>query len=245
MVNCAADNLQTRAMTNDAKNDRTAGGHLESNRLATAAVNMVTERYNPDQIILFGSAARGEMTDDSDIDLLVIKNHRQPQTMRQHHIRLTGNRIDVVEMKREDMVRHRRAAGTIQDAALSQGITVLSRINGLTAVATGRSWFTDESSMVKGSKLKPDESTRFQERAINKWNRSNLTEIPPRAALPRPSPALRPSECATSVPDRLPARRAARRFGGRRTLMSHRVGAGQKRSPKWAGTSLRQPFALV
>ena len=30
--------------------------------------------YEPEKIILYGSAARGEFTDESDIDLLIIKN---------------------------------------------------------------------------------------------------------------------------------------------------------------------------
>lgn len=33
----------------------------------------IVEKYHPDKIILFGSAARGGFTPDSDIDLLVIK----------------------------------------------------------------------------------------------------------------------------------------------------------------------------
>ena len=37
-----------------------------------AAVRMVVDRLRPDQIILFGSAARGEMTPASDLDRLVI-----------------------------------------------------------------------------------------------------------------------------------------------------------------------------
>ena len=43
-------------------------------------------------------------------------------------------------------------------------------------MATGQSWFTDESGMVKSTKLKPTESARFLRRAIKKWNGSNLTE---------------------------------------------------------------------
>ncbi len=31
------------------------------------------ERYKPEKIILFGSAARGDITHDSDVDLLIIK----------------------------------------------------------------------------------------------------------------------------------------------------------------------------
>jgi len=37
-------------------------------------VNLVAEVVDPDRIILFGSYAYGEPTDNSDIDLLVIKN---------------------------------------------------------------------------------------------------------------------------------------------------------------------------
>lgn len=33
----------------------------------------VIEKYNPEKIILFGSAARGELTSDSDADFLIIK----------------------------------------------------------------------------------------------------------------------------------------------------------------------------
>ena len=34
----------------------------------------LVEKYKPEKIILFGSAARGEVTPDSDVDLLIIKS---------------------------------------------------------------------------------------------------------------------------------------------------------------------------
>ena len=40
----------------------------------TRFVELVVETTNPDKIILFGSYAYGTPTDDSDLDLLVIKN---------------------------------------------------------------------------------------------------------------------------------------------------------------------------
>ena len=105
-------------MTIDAKRDRGTSGRLEADRLA-AAVNTVAERYDPDQIILFGSAARGEMTEDSDIDLLVINDHEHPEAMRRERMRANGDRIDVVQMRREDVEHHRRTAATIQEAVLT------------------------------------------------------------------------------------------------------------------------------
>ena len=37
-------------------------------------VERVVERYRPKKVILFGSYAYGEPTEDSDVDLLIIKN---------------------------------------------------------------------------------------------------------------------------------------------------------------------------
>ncbi len=38
-------------------------------------VSQVIEKYNPIKIILFGSASKGEFNNDSDVDLLVIKEN--------------------------------------------------------------------------------------------------------------------------------------------------------------------------
>ncbi len=42
-------------------------------QLETIVAEIVT-KYQPEKIILFGSAARGDMTSNSDIDLLIIKD---------------------------------------------------------------------------------------------------------------------------------------------------------------------------
>ena len=46
-----------------------------------AIAQLIVERFNPEQIILFGSHARGEVGDHSDVDLLVVMRAdvRQPQ----------------------------------------------------------------------------------------------------------------------------------------------------------------------
>ena len=38
-------------------------------------VESIVDAVAPERIILFGSAARGEMTSSSDLDLLVVKDH--------------------------------------------------------------------------------------------------------------------------------------------------------------------------
>jgi len=38
-------------------------------------ISQIRDKYKPEQIILFGSLARGEFNKDSDIDLLIIKDN--------------------------------------------------------------------------------------------------------------------------------------------------------------------------
>jgi len=47
---------------------------MYSNDEITQFIDLVAEAVDPDKIILFGSYAYGEPTDESDIDLLIIKN---------------------------------------------------------------------------------------------------------------------------------------------------------------------------
>jgi predicted nucleotidyltransferase len=42
------------------------------------AAKRIRERFNPEKIILFGSHARGEARDDSDIDLLIVADTKLP-----------------------------------------------------------------------------------------------------------------------------------------------------------------------
>lgn len=45
-------------------------------------VQKIVSSYQPEQIILFGSAARGRMDAGSDIDLFIVKSHRKPRHQR-------------------------------------------------------------------------------------------------------------------------------------------------------------------
>ena len=96
-----------------------------------AAVRRVVEKLAPDQIILFGSGARREMTTSSDLDLLVLKRDAGGNASRPRHERWecpdTGRHIDVVVMDQETAERHRRSASHVQGAALDEGHTVYVR----------------------------------------------------------------------------------------------------------------------
>ena len=148
-------------------------GHLKAERLA-AAIKAVTTQYKPDQVILFGSAARGTMTEDSDIDLLLIKtDHNEGNQIERDSLRLNGDRLDVLTMNPEEAERHRRTAATVHHEALTQGRTVHCMNGTKPLVPVGPSWMTSENGMVKSTKLNPDESSRFLYRAENHWKTSN------------------------------------------------------------------------
>ena len=145
-----------------------------------AAVRMVVERLRPDQIILFGSGARGEMTPASDLDLLVITDD-DGRTDRTRHERWqcaeAGGQIDVVVTNRATAERNRLSAARVHGAALEEGRTVYLR-NGATPTPTGPTYTWNGSAMVKTTKYEPDHAAKLLDDANAKWKDANITERP-------------------------------------------------------------------
>ncbi len=88
-------------------------------------VGRVVEVADPDRIILFGSAARGEMGPDSDVDLLVVKSgveHRR-RLAQQIHLNMFGVRaaVDVLVVTPEDLEKYAESVGTVIGPALREG----------------------------------------------------------------------------------------------------------------------------
>src|SRR5664280_3456361 len=85
--------------------------------LLNEVVRRVLTVARPDRIILFGSAATGQMTKDSDIDLLVV----EPALANTHERRVAirgavgdiGYPVDVVVMRTERFERTKRWIGGI------------------------------------------------------------------------------------------------------------------------------------
>ena len=50
-------------------------------------VNRIANNYHPDKIILFGSYAQGNYTEDSDLDFILIKNTKAPKHKRGIEVR--------------------------------------------------------------------------------------------------------------------------------------------------------------
>jgi len=88
----------------------------------------VVDVAQPERIILFGSAARGDMTGDSDADLLVIKDDvKSRRTLEgQIYMNLIGVNlpVDVIVATREDVERAKDQVGSIIRPAVKEGVVV-------------------------------------------------------------------------------------------------------------------------
>ena len=93
-------------------------------KLLDEIVRRIVKVAKPEQIIMFGSAARGEMGPDSDLDILVVTacDHRR-NTARKIRRELfgIGVPIDIIVAKPEDIERHRDSIGLIYRPALREG----------------------------------------------------------------------------------------------------------------------------
>jgi len=91
-------------------------------------VQRVVEAAQPEKIILFGSASRGEMRPDSDIDLLVVKRGKFNRWRLTMSIcrRLRGKDapVDVVVVTPEEIERYRDSPYLVIYPALREGKVV-------------------------------------------------------------------------------------------------------------------------
>ena len=93
-------------------------------KLIDKIVRRIVKVAKPEKIIMFGSAARGEMGPDSDLDILVVAacDHRR-NTARKIRRELfgIGVPIDIIVAKPEDIERYRDSIGLIYRPALREG----------------------------------------------------------------------------------------------------------------------------
>lgn len=103
---------------------RTKKGRVKRQILAEV-IRRVVEAAKPDKIILFGSAARGEMRPHSDLDLLVIKggkfNHGKLTTAIYRHLAGAGAAVDVVVATPEEVERYRNTPCMVICPAMKEG----------------------------------------------------------------------------------------------------------------------------
>ena len=88
-------------------------------------VRRIVEVVHPQRIILFGSAARGDMRPDSDIDVLVVMPegvHRR-RTAQELHERLFGflMPVDILVTTPADLEKHKDNLGLVYHRILREG----------------------------------------------------------------------------------------------------------------------------
>ena len=90
-------------------------------------INRIVETARPERIILFGSAARGEMGPNSDVDLLIIrKGGHSRKLVGQIYRKLhgVGAAVDAVMVSPADVERYKDSHALIIKPALAEGIVV-------------------------------------------------------------------------------------------------------------------------
>ena len=100
----------------------------ESRTLDQAVLDEIIRRIvavaQPEKVILFGSAARGEMNRHSDLDLLVVKDgvHRGDMTEKIYrNLRGVEAAVDVIVVTPDDVERYRNSHALVIKPALREG----------------------------------------------------------------------------------------------------------------------------
>ena len=105
---------------------------IGSEKIADVVAKIVSG-YNPDKIILFGSYAGGKPTEDSDLDLLVIKSSELPRPQRTVHVRkmLYGAMIpiDLIVYTPQEIAESKENKFSFVNEVLNTGMTIYERVN--------------------------------------------------------------------------------------------------------------------
>lgn len=102
---------------------------------ARAVVEATVSAVDPDQVILFGSRARGDAQADSDIDLLVVmrapfsaEHSRQNQLRRiRRALRDCRLPVDILLFSREEVDTWRNSPNHVIGRSLREGVAVYAR----------------------------------------------------------------------------------------------------------------------
>lgn len=91
-------------------------------------VSTIAAHYRPEKIILFGSYARGNATEESDLDLLVIKETGLPRHKRAREIHKLFNPypapMDILVYSPDEIEKWRSVKASFVFQALEHGVVV-------------------------------------------------------------------------------------------------------------------------
>ncbi|MCF8338540.1 MAG: nucleotidyltransferase domain-containing protein [Bacteroidales bacterium] len=96
-------------------------------------INKIVAEYDPEQIILFGSYANGNPSDNSDLDLFIIKESYLPRPERSVNIRrmLAEENIpmDIIVYTPDEVKRSKSNPYSFVYEVLTSGITLYEKSN--------------------------------------------------------------------------------------------------------------------
>ena len=107
--------------------DQTKASGMLDQSILDDIIRRVVQAAQPERIILFGSAARGDMNRHSDVDLLVVKDgaHRGHLAKRIYKsLRGAGAPVDVVVVTPADVQRYKNSHALVIKPALQEGRVV-------------------------------------------------------------------------------------------------------------------------
>ena len=90
-------------------------------------VRRIVEVAQPEKIILFGSAVRGEMGPHSDLDLLIIKSGAHRRELSDRIIRVlygVNAAVDLVVATPEDIERYKDSHALVYKPAIREGLVL-------------------------------------------------------------------------------------------------------------------------
>lgn len=127
-----------------------------------AAVEYVADQAAAEQLILFGSAARGDFGERSDFDFLVVRpaNGTPVESRERWTQPKTGDGIDVLFVDAATLEKRRWTAGKVHCTALAEGTTVFTE-TGVKRVRTARDAGEQVADMVKKGRYEPSEAKVF------------------------------------------------------------------------------------
>lgn len=100
-------------------------------RIIDQIVQRIVDRFDPERVILFGSAARGNAGPDSDVDLLVVMRVKGSRREMAVEIGVAVNDLpvpkDIIVTTPEDFEWRKELVGTIERPAAREGRLLYAR----------------------------------------------------------------------------------------------------------------------
>jgi len=90
-------------------------------------IDFIVEYTHPEAIILFGSRARGDYREDSDYDLLIVKNKIESRKTLMHGLlsemskRRLSIPVDILAVEKEKFIQHKNTIGLVYKEIHQEG----------------------------------------------------------------------------------------------------------------------------